>query len=177
MQNIYFAVLIDSETGEPDLYHPSEIYGSSKQEVFNILSADVPKEFIAGVYTKAEFNALIGNNTVQEQDGNAFMNQMIQTASEYAANTNIQNNHTMTLTDLQVEPINHDQRVSDEIKYFEDNGIKYKFSNGNLYKKVWIDLTVDDESLAEYRIVNANTKKPINNPKYRIEHLDWQLIK
>ena len=70
--------------------------------------------------------------------------------------------------------------IQTEVKYFSDNGIQYKLENGIMYKKVWKELQTEiitDESgkisYPDFRIVNKDTLKPINNSKYIIEQLVW----
>ena len=87
----YLIVLSDME-GNPDYMHPSELYGSSKNEVYNLISENVPPENIVGIYSENEYKkimqsprtAALLNAGNQEQSGQAFFNSMLNAATAYA---------------------------------------------------------------------------------------------
>jgi hypothetical protein len=87
----YLIVLSDME-GNPDYMHPSELYGSSKNEVYNLISENVPPENIVGIYSENEYKKLMQsprtaallNAGNQEQSGQAFFNSMLNAATALA---------------------------------------------------------------------------------------------
>lgn len=51
---------------------------------------------------------------------------------------------------------------------FEENGVKFKISNGMLYKKEWQTLPDD-----ECRIINKGNKKEYKGAQYEVQIQDW----
>jgi len=168
--NKFYIVLSDMQ-GIPDYQHPSEINGRSKQEVFNLIRDEVPQQNIVGIYTESEYEKIIKSSAVSalsnpgldEMSGQAFFEQMIQTATKVG----IENEQQQILDESQsqtepeyvketeptvkqpvyteqhspqlvkTEPIEICGCGDNEPKYFTDNNIEFKLENGKLYKKCW----------------------------------------
>jgi hypothetical protein len=207
--NKFYIVLSDMQ-GTPDYRHPSEINGRSKQEVFNLIRDEVPQQNIVGIYTEFEYEKLIKSSSVSalsnpgldEMSGQAFFEQMIQTATkvgmeneQYALDESQNQSRPQAQPQSEPEYVNATEQHSPQPvktepieicgdntpKYFTDNGIEFKLENGKLYKKCWqtIKPTQIDENSKEiifdnYRIINHETGKPIRNTRYTIQVLDWE---
>lgn len=123
------------------------------------------------------------NGSNVPEDGNAFMNYMIQSA---IANTEKREalQQQRELAELEAEPYPpqeaspmpvQPQQVPAPVNYFTDNGIEYKIENNILYKKDWQN--VNSEKHINFRIINGETGKQIKNEKYIIQELVWTLVK
>jgi hypothetical protein len=197
--NKFYIVLSDMQ-GIPDYRHPSEINGRSKQEVFNLIRDEVPQQNIVGIYTESEYEKIIKSSSVSalsnpgldEMSGQAFFEQMIQTATKVGMENE---QHALDESQNQSRPqVQHQTepeyvKVTEPIeicgdntpKYFTDNGIEFKLENGKLYKKCWQTIKpkqIDENSkeiiFDNYRIINHETGKPIRNTRYTIQVLDWE---
>ena len=60
-------------------------------------------------------------------------------------------------------------------RFFEEAGIQFKFDNGKLFKRSWID--VSDEETPLFRIKSKKTGKLADTEKFAIEKLEWVEIK
>jgi hypothetical protein len=58
-----FLSILTNELGEPDYLHPSELYGSSKKDVYACLTENVPPESIIGIYTVNEYKTFVQSST------------------------------------------------------------------------------------------------------------------
>jgi hypothetical protein len=61
-----FLTILTNEVGEADYLHPSELYGTSKQDVRSCLAENVPQESIIGIYTVNEYKAFIQSSTFKD---------------------------------------------------------------------------------------------------------------
>lgn len=155
--------------GIPDYRHPSEINGQSKQEVFNLIRDEVPQQNIVGIYTESEYEKIIKSSSVSalsnpgldEMSGQAFFEQMIQTATKVGIENEQQQILDESQSQTEPEPIKETEpsvkqpvyteqhspqpvktkpiEICDDNtpKYFTDNNIEFKLENGKLYKKCW----------------------------------------
>lgn len=119
-----------------------------------------------------------------EEDDTNFANNMIQQALNMCSNA-VQ---TSTLTEQQVnevkppaqQVVQQIEPVKSETKYFNDDGIQYKFEDGKMFKQVWKPVPneqvdgLGNIGYSNYRIINKDTGKQVKSSKYIIEHLDWQ---
>lgn len=126
------------------------------------------------------------NGSDVPEDGNAFMNYMIQST---IANTEKREalQQQKELAELKAEPIPtttqavigpaaaQPQQIPAAVNYFTDNGIEYKIENNILYKKDWQN--VNSEKHINFRIINGETGKQIKNEKYVIQELVWTPVK
>jgi hypothetical protein len=194
-----FMCILNNSDGMPDYRYPSELCGTSKSEIYNLLLENTPEENIAAIYTEEEYynfmnsskgkvmTAAFSDNS--EEDGNTFFNKMLDAAKTVASSNNNLIEETPLETLARVSPVvpitEMPQPVtqvaytnSTPVKYFTDNGIQFKLENNQLFKKVWKRvLTESTEDVApEFRIVNSLTGKLVNNSKYAIEQLQWEAI-
>lgn len=201
MNQTYLAILADTE-GNPDYFHPSEINASSKQEVKQLLSENTPPEFIINIFTIQEYRDFINSRQFKQanaltqgsntEDGNLFLNNMIETATQYAQEAEQHNIQSQKpIINVPTNPIEQQNIQQPDLTIktleFEDNGIKYKVENNHMYKKVWRTVVIDtntqpvDETVidgkGEFRIINNKTNKEIDYTKYSLQKLDWQLVK
>lgn len=200
MMQTYLAILADTE-GNPDYFHPSEINANSKQEVKTILSENTPPEFIINIFTIQEYRDFINSrqfkhsNTLNQgntEDGNLFLNNMIEQATNFAEakeqdNINKQLVKNVTLQSdqpIQYQVVNKQDNIP--TMEFEDNGIKYKVEGNHMYKKVWKTVLINPndpktndviDGNGEFRIISNKTNKEIDYNKYSLQKLDWQLVK
>jgi len=56
-----------------------------------------------------------------------------------------------------------------EPQYFEEDGIKFKLENGNLYKQVW-------EDSEDVKIISIKTGKEYIGNQYKCQTKNWKLI-
>ena len=124
------------------------------------------------------------NSSDVPEDGNAFMNYMIQSAiAKPEKREALQQQRE--LAELKAEkytppqeaspmPV-QSQQVPATVNYFTDNGIEYKIENNILYKKDWQN--VNSEKHINFRIINGETGKQIKNEKYIIQELVWTPVK
>lgn len=197
----FLAILADTE-GNPDYFHPTELNGNSKQEIKNLLLENTDADHIINIFTVNEYQNFINskqfkrvnfmNNQSDNEDGNLFLNNMIEQATNFAESVEQKNNQQPTVIEqpikvVQLPPNNQQSQVLTNILEFEDNGIKYKVEGNHMYKKVWktvvinndeqpVDQTVIDGK-KEFRIINNKTNKEIDYSKYSLQKLDWQLVK
>lgn len=119
-----------------------------------------------------------------EEDDTNFANNMIQHALNMCSNT-VQTSTPIEQQVNEVKPpaqqvIQQIEPIKSETKYFNDDGIQYKFEDGKMFKQVWKSVPSEQvDSLgnicySNYRIINKDTGKPVKSSKYIIEHLDWQ---
>ena len=170
----YFCFLVDMETGQIDINHPTEINAKDKAEANSFLLENVPQEYIHSILSVSEFNAKFNTNIkeqpvqMQEQVNNNLNSQVY---TDKVPNYNTQVNNILqqtTFTEITT-------KTESLPTYFEDDGIQFKLENGVLYKKTWETITLNTD---EYRCVNKNTKKEVQLPdKYQIQHFCWKSIK
>lgn len=205
----YLAIIADID-GNPDYLHPSELNANSKQEVQALLSENVDPASIIQIFTIQEYQnflkskqfstAMMKNHSqlVQSDDGNAFLNNMIEEATAYAHNLQEETTEESSeINTVQNVPASHYTNIENQMNVnndsnsnileFEDNGNKYKVENNHMYKKVWKTVLInpndpklnDDviDGNGEFRIINNKTNKEIDYTKYSLQKLDWQLVK
>lgn len=186
--------ILNNSDGTPDYRYPSELCGTSKSEIYNLLLENTPAENIAVIYTEEEYYNFMNSSKGKvmtsafsdnsEDDGNTFFNKMLSAASAVAANNVVQPDDI-----TQVSPVLSTEEVpppvtqlsstnSTSVKYFTDNGIQFKLENNQLFKKVWKRVLTEPtgDAIPEFRIINSLTGKPVNNSKYAIEQLQWEAI-
>lgn len=174
--------------------YPNKIMAKSKAEVKSLLMESLADESsILRILSEAEMK---GKNNPKTgaiyadpddfQNGNDFMNAVINSASNVAAavhETEQQRMAALAQID-QMQPQQNQPKIKVDStpivsmaetgpKYFEEAGIQFKLENGKLYKKVWKDLSGDD---AEFRIINVKTNKPADKTKFKLEQLSWSEI-
>lgn len=197
----FLVILADTE-GNPDYFHPTELNGNSKQEIKKLLLENTDADHIINIFTVNEYQNFINskqfkrvnfmNNQSDNEDGNLFLNNMIEQATNFAESVEQKNNQQPTVIEqpikvVQLPPNNQQSQVLTNILEFEDNGVKYKVEGNHMYKKVWktvvinndeqpVDQTVIDGK-KEFRIINNKTNKEIDYSKYSLQKLDWQLVK
>lgn len=173
----YFCFLVDMETGQIDINHPTEINAKDKAEANSFLLENVPQEYIHSILSVSEFNAKFNTNIKEQSEQSMQMQEQIvnnvnsQIYTDKASNCSAQVNNVLQQT------IFTDTTTKTESlpTYFEDDGIQFKLENGVLYKKTWETITLNTD---EYRCVNKNTKKEVQLPdKYQIQHFCWKSIK
>ena len=169
--------------------YPNEIIASSKEEVRNLILDSIGPDnegmildiVLADVYYKKGQSAIYSDPN-EYANSNDFFNSVLNAGKKIGEglneeappaqpNKNIETNQLETTSNE--TPQTFKSNDSNEPKYFEDNGIKYKLENGILYKNNWISV----EELPDkdnYRIVSNSTNKVISSDKYRIEKLDWK---
>jgi len=172
---------------------PHEIFAESKELAMKKLLDDVPEQSITGIYTIKEYEHKMsmgsrrGSRTEHGEmmeepiDFNKLINYATESAVQKDLNINKQpraiNNeiiHIANNTDnIETTPVvNSKQQQSST---FEDNGIKYKISDGIVYKQAWRDL--DDNEIEELRIVSISTNRILKSEKNKIQKLDWIQLK
>lgn len=211
-----FLVILSDIQGTPDYLHPSEIFGKNKAEIQNLVKETVPAENIINIFTVDEYNKFINSkqfkainssqniNSTNSEDGNSFMENMIQKATQYAeimnestdsntftsnestdSNTFISNestdSNTFTDSNKNLKFVNNEQNKKNSVKYFIDNGIQFKLENGQLFKKIWETVPITEylnnsgqKVFPEFRIINKETKKPIKSTKFEVQQLVWK---
>lgn len=200
-----FLVILSDIQGTPDYLHPSEIFGKNKAEIQNLVKETVPAENIINIFTVDEYNKFINSkqfkainssqniNSTNSEDGNIFMENMIQKATQYAeimnestdSNTFTSNEYTdsdtFTDSNKNLKFVNNEQNKKNSVKYFIDNGIQFKLENGQLFKKIWETVPITEylnnsgqKVFPEFRIINKETKKPIKSTKFEVQQLVWK---
>lgn len=131
------------------------------------------------------------NGSDVPEDGNAFMNYMIQSTiantekrealqqqrelAELKAEKYPPDKPSPTTTQAVIGASTQSQQIPATVNYFTDNGIEYKIENNILYKKDWQN--VNSEKHINFRIINGETGKQIKNEKYVIQELVWTPVK
>ena len=200
-----FLVILSDIQGTPDYLHPSEIFGKNKAEIQNLVKETVPAENIINIFTVDEYKKFINSkqfkainssqniNSTNSEDGNIFMENMIQKATQYAeimnestdSNTFTSNestdSNTFTDSNKNLKFVNNEQNKKNSVKYFIDNGIQFKLENGQLFKKIWETVPITEylnnsgqKVFPEFRIINKETKKPIKSTKFEVQQLVWK---
>ena len=90
----YYVILSDLD-GNLNWNYPSEIEASDKNDAYKAIAESCPPDSIKAILTAAEYQAKMSNKLFQKQikadaieDGNAFMNNMINIATESAEENN-----------------------------------------------------------------------------------------
>lgn len=192
----FYIFLVDMD-GNVNWSHPQELNGKSKDEIKKLLLEDIPPESIHCILTKEEFMAMRSGKgkTAAEakvdmstnididncKDTNDFFQKMIQAGntvgSMNAANEN--NKYSNNMVPVKTENIvvgNTTQNINHLNTppiYFTEGNIKFKLENNILYKQDWQSILDDSESKDQFRIINADSGKLINNEKYIIQKLEW----
>ena len=189
-----FLVILSDIQGTPDYLHPSEIFGKNKAEIQNLVKETVPAENIINIFTVDEYNKFINSkqfkainssqniNSTNSEDGNSFMENMIQKATQYAEIMNEStDSNTFTDSNKNLKFVNNEQNKKNSVKYFIDNGIQFKLENGQLFKKIWETVPITEylnnsgqKVFPEFRIINKETKKPIKSTKFEVQQLVWK---
>lgn len=174
----YFCFLVDMETGQIDINHPTEIYAKDKAEARSFLLENVPQEYIHSILSVSEFNAKFNTNIKEQPEQSIQMQEQkindinSQTYTDKSSNCFAQVNNVLQQTTF-AETSN--AKTESLPSYFEDDGIQFKLENGILYKKTWETIILNTD---EYRCINKNTKKEVQLPeKYQIQHFCWKSIK
>lgn len=198
---LYLAVLIGTD-GAADVSHPSEMYANSKEQARQLLLSNVPPESVFGIFTEDEYYARFfpNSNFVSQENIPSFnscsdeTNDIINNALHKCSQQAKQDNAN-TFANTQIFPDDFSQSCNkiripesetplceSDVKYFTDNGIKYKLENGKLFKQDWIQIQnmQEDENgnivYPNFRIINKNSGKIIKSSVYIIEQLDWSPI-
>ena len=67
----FFALLIDSNTGQVNYNYPSELYATSKEHAKKLLLENIPPESLYNILTEAEFLKMMGvNNDTTDSNQN-----------------------------------------------------------------------------------------------------------
>jgi len=209
MQNFY--IILSDQNGNIDWKHPNELNGSSKDEIYSLLSQDIPTQNIVEILTAEEYDSKYisgikkGNNnnnakqniadisSDQFENGKDFFNAMLAAGNSIGQeNSNKVDNKKKNEKIKEKEKehnISNNSNISQnnnnqEVRYFEEGGIKFKLENGKLYKKVWKQLLLNgqktpdgDEAVSEFRLVSFSTKKLVNVDKVELQHLEWEEVK
>lgn len=199
-----FLVILSDINGNPDYLHPSEINGKNKQEIRNLLKEEVPEDHIIEILTVDEYKQLINskkfkaiiNGVFSDTDpgnGNTFLDNMIKNATEYAAaleeESKIQPEEPVNIVKQNCIPSTQISCIQQptpqsSVKYFIDNGIQFKLEDGQLFKKIWKSVPIEEymneegqKVYPEFRIINKETGKPIKSIKYDVQQLVWTPLK
>lgn len=192
----YMVILVDDD-GNENWSYPTEIEASDKQDALNAICENVPRDTVKTVLTVQEYKNIINKKgfgrqqmlqrqanmqSDQFQNSNDFFNNITNAAMQMA-----EQNENSEIVDNKIIPQNNEnyQQNNDKYfhnnqttKYFEDNGIFFKLENNILYKKCWetIDYENQEDKSEQYRIINTETNKIVNNPKYAIQKLTWKQL-
>ena len=188
----YYVILSDLD-GNLNWNYPSEIEASDKNDAYKAIAESCPPDSIKAILTAAEYQAKMSNKLFQKQikadaieDGNAFMNNMINIATESAEENNSEQIIESTPISEQQQTLSKPKNKQIQLskpKYFTDNGIMFKIENNVLYKKCWEDVDLNDQTdengntiPANFRIINAETGKLFKSDKYKIQQLVWKSL-
>jgi hypothetical protein len=190
-----FYVMLSDLEGNTNWRYPTEIEATDKNDAFKAIAENVPADTIKQVLTVNEYNALLHKSgfkktmQIQEranvgaenfQSSADFFNNVMTAATEMAEESANQIKELPPQQPISrqvnTQPQNIQQPLS--VKYFEDNGAFYKLENNILYKKCWetIDPSTQEDKSDQYRIINTETNKIINNSKYAIQRLTWKKL-
>lgn len=192
----YMVILVDDE-GNENWSYPTEIEASDKQDALNAICENVPRDTVKTVLTVQEYKNIINRKgfgrqqmlqrqanmqSDQFQNSNDFFNNITNAAMQMAE----QNENSESSGNNQIIPQNNEiSKQNDKYccnkqstKYFEDNGIFFKLENNILYKKCWetVDCENQEDKSEQYRIINTETNKIVNNSKYAIQKLTWKQL-
>ena len=129
----YFCFLVDMETGQIDVNHPTEIYAKDKAEARSFLLENVPQEYIHSILSVSEFNAKFNTNIKEQPEQSIQMQDQIindvnsQIYTEKASDCSVQVNNVLQQTTF-AETGNI--KTESSSTYFEDDGIQFKLENG-----------------------------------------------
>ena len=189
----YMVILVDDE-GNENWTYPTEIEASDKQDALNAICENVPRDTVKTVLTVQEYKNIINRKGFgrqqmfqrqadQFQNSKEFFNNITNAAMQMAEqNENSENSENNQIISQNNE---NSQQKNDKyfcnkqsIKYFEDNGIFFKLENNILYKKCWetVDWENQEDKSEQYRIINTETNKIVNNSKYAIQKLTWKQL-
>lgn len=190
----YLVILEDAE-GNVNWHYPTEIEATDKNDAFKAIAENVPADTIKQVLTVNEYNALLHKSgfkktmKIQEranigaenfQSSADFFNNVMAAATEMAEESTSQTEEFPPQQSIKGQVNSTPQNVQQpsSVKYFEDNGAFYKLENNILYKKCWetIDNSTQEDKSDQYRIINTETNKIINNSKYAIQRLIWKKL-
>lgn len=190
----YLVILEDAE-GNVNWHYPTEIEATDKNDAFKAIAENVPADTIKQVLTVNEYNTLLHKSgfkktmQIQEranigaenfQSSADFFNNVMAAATEMAEESTNQNEELQPQQQIKRQVNTQTQNIQQpsSVKYFEDNGAFYKLENNILYKKCWetIDPSTQEDKSDQYRIINTETNKIINNSKYAIQRLMWKKL-
>lgn len=193
----YMVILVDAE-GNENWTYPTEIEASDKQDALNAICENVPRDTIKTVLTVQEYKNIIntkgfGRQQMLQRQANMQANQFqnskdffdnitnaaMQMAEQNENSENSENNQIISQNNENSQQKNDKYFCNKQsIKYFEDNGIFFKLENNILYKKCWetVDCENQEDKSEQYRIINTETNKIVNNPKYAIQKLTWKQL-
>ena len=183
-----------------------EIYGKDKTDAKNAILESVPLETVEAVLTPEEYKRYVnsinaktsnfGANADKIENGNDFANVIINSAialgdsqekqAEQARNAPQMNETKNTVNMPTSIPILHGKPciIESGPRYFTDGGIQYKLEAGQLFKKIWKTVEIDESTndkgekvFPEFRIINKETGKTIKSDKYSVQQLQWEQIK
>jgi hypothetical protein len=191
-----FLVILADDQGNENWSYPTEINAVDKRDAYNAIAENVPQDSIKNILTIKEYQDIISkkgfrqiNNAINsgsenyESSADFFKN--ITNAAMAMAESNQNDNAIPNNTYQQVDnsiPNNTNQQIENvqqsNVKYFEDNGNFYKIENNILYKKCWenVELKLEEDKSEQYRIINEENNKIVNNPKYKIQKLTWKQL-
>lgn len=172
--------------------YPNEIFASSANEVKKMILENIPDESqiikIIEVKEKPEqkqtnIEKAISADPDDYKNGKDFFNDIVQNASK-VKNTSPSSSVNFIEEELKPSEEKNEQRLDiNPIKsaeesmkkspprFFEESGIQFKFDNGELFKKAWVNAPLD-----EYRIINKKTNKIVSDDKFMIEKIEWVKI-
>lgn len=166
----FLCLLVDMQSGEVDLKHPTEIYATDKNQARTFLLENVPEQYIHSIFTVAQFNKKFNTN-IQEPA----KKENVQISS-YTLNNEITTTE-FSDTNKQNTIVTQNKQVASPVTttFFNDDGIQFKLENNILYKKTWETIVFDN---VQYRCINSKTKKQLKLPeKYQIQRFCWKQIK
>lgn len=179
MRTTFLVILIDLQ-GDIDFQHPTEIVAESKEQVMQLITSNVPKEYIYGIFTVDEFNKKFNTRYIPEIVPENFGKPENIANNTQAINTEVISTDINKSTEFN-NPIK--EQTTNSIKYFIDNGIQYKLDNGMMFKKVWQTVPIEEHMneqgekvFPEFRIVNKETGKQLKSNKYAVEQLIWKKL-
>lgn len=184
-----YLVILTDDQGNENWHYPTEIEATDKNDAFNAICENVSKDTISAILTPSEYKTMLSqkNSRYKMQANN--LNENYESSTDFFKNifdeamhisetpNNIQNTTQINIENT--AHINNQNNISIPVKFFEDNGIFFKLENNILYKKCWETILPEnnEDKSEQYRIINIDTNKIINNPKYAIQKLNWKEIK
>lgn len=191
-----FLVILADDQGNENWSYPTEINAVDKRDAYNAIAENVPVDTIKNVLTVKEYKDIISkkgfrqankaiNSGAENYESSAdFFKNITNAAMAMAESNQIDNaipDNTYQQDDNSI-PNNTNQQIENiqqtPVKYFEDNGCFYKIENNVLYKKCWenVEKEMLEDKSEQYRIINEENNKIINNPKYKIQKLSWKIL-
>ncbi len=190
-----FMVILADDQGNENWSYPTEINAADKNDAYNAIAENVPTDTIKNILTVKEYKNIISkkgyrninaiNSGAENYESSADFFNNVTKAAMAMAESNQSDNAIPNNTNQQVDniiPNNTNQQTENiqqpNVKYFEDNGCFYKIENNVLYKKCWENVEEEllEDKSEQYRIINSETNKIVNNSKYKIQKLFWKKL-